>query len=128
MLGKGEDVTGVWNIDADLADADWTKRTWGLGSPRRIAERLRRQQELGHESMTIHRSNDPTADWGFCKTERKPYDLIVCAILIAFKQEFGSSVKVDSDGGARDWKPALDFYEAVVERKAPLEGPWRDNA
>jgi len=86
------------------------------------------RQELGHESMTIHRSDARAADWGFCKTERKPYDLIVCAVLIAFKQEFGSGVAVDSDGGSADWKPALEFYEAVVERKAPLDGPWRDNA
>jgi len=45
MLGKGEDVTGMWNIDASSKYADWTKRTWDLDSLRRIAERLRRQQE-----------------------------------------------------------------------------------
>jgi len=45
MLGKGEDVTGMWNIDANPEDADWTKRTWDLDSLRRIAERLRCQQE-----------------------------------------------------------------------------------
>jgi len=35
----------MWNIDANPEDADWTKRIWDLDRLRRIAERLRRQQE-----------------------------------------------------------------------------------
>lgn len=36
--------------------------------------------------------------WSFCKTERKPYDLLVCLTLLAFKDAFGDDFEYTSDG------------------------------
>lgn len=48
-------------------------------------------------------------DFDFCKTAREPYDVLVCAVLIAFKHRFGELVEVSSDGS---W----DGYTYTVER------------
>lgn len=44
----------------------------------------------------------------FCKTNRKPYDLTVMAVLIAFKNHFKETI-VTSDGDNDAWTPAKIF-------------------
>ena len=46
----------------------------------------------------------------FCKTNRKPYDLAVCAVLLAFKKRFVTTVKISSDGSSEEWKDAYTLY------------------
>ena len=44
--------------------------------------------------------------FGFCKTARKPYDLVVVAVLLALVHNVtDSAVDVKSDGGVADWEP-----------------------
>lgn len=64
--------------------------------------------DLGHETFIFERK-EKRSSFGFCKTARKPYDLMVCACLILAKYYFGDMVKVSSDGDENDWKPAFDF-------------------
>lgn len=64
---------------------------------------------LDHETFSIEPK--PTG-WNFCKTARKPYDLLVCAILIAAHDIVG--YEVSSDGDFNDWKPAIKFYMDTV--------------
>lgn len=64
---------------------------------------------------------DQKGVFGFCKTARKPYDLLVCVSLMVFKHHLGADFKVSSDGGLNDWKPAIDFYENLFNRKAPKQ-------
>lgn len=47
------------------------------------------------ETFSIH-SNDGM--WDFCKTGEKPYDLLVCLMLLAFKHFFGDDFEYSSDG------------------------------
>jgi hypothetical protein len=44
-------------------------------------------------------------DW-FCKTARKPYDLLVTAVLLRAKHRLGDRVSLASDGTYADWAPA----------------------
>lgn len=37
--------------------------------------------------------------WDACKTNRQPYDLVVCAVLIRAGTHYGPSVLISSDGG-----------------------------
>lgn len=57
-----------------------------------------------------------------CKTARKPYDLFVCACLMALKYHFPDTV-VRSDGHEGDWFIAYTWYYDVFDREVPL-GPW----
>lgn len=67
--------------------------------------------ELGHETFCIENNKD-TYDFEFCKTARKPYDLLVCACLIAGNKTLG--LNVSSDGNVEDWKPAFKFYDKII--------------
>jgi hypothetical protein len=51
--------------------------------------------------------------FNFCKTGRKPYDLFVCAVLIALKDSVPKS-RITTDGGAEDWAAALEFYKSTT--------------
>ena len=70
--------------------------------------------EGSHETFHLPRIFEPL-EWmkpseaglyfQFCKTFRKPYDLTVMVVLIAFKHHF-DNVIVTSDGGDSEWTPA----------------------
>jgi hypothetical protein len=67
-----------------------------------------------HETFSIEKEK---TDWNFCKTARKPYDLLVCACLIAAKEILG--YEVSSDGDFEDWQPAIAFYMDTFYAEAP---------
>jgi hypothetical protein len=69
--------------------------------------------DLGHETFVIerkarpqegHRKDEDTL-FSFCKTARKPYDLMVQACLILYKH---------SDGEMDDWTEAFKFVAVVI--------------
>lgn len=71
--------------------------------------------DMDHETFAIERVYEPR-DWespehrlyfSFCKTARKPYDLLVTAALIAFKHRFGDEVRVSSDGDDDEWREGV---------------------
>jgi len=62
-----------------------------------------------YETFRIIQNDD---EWQFCKTARKPYDLLVCACLIAAKEILG--YEVTSDGDREDWEEAITFYTKVT--------------
>lgn len=73
-------------------------------------------EELDHETLLIQYGFNR---WDFCKTARKPYDLLVCACLIAATDYLGYDVS--SDGRFKNWKPAIDFYLKTIYGKMPDE-------
>ena len=62
-----------------------------------------------HETFCIKQDDD---EWQFCKTAAKPYDLLVCACLIAAEEILG--YEVTSDGDREDWEEAIGFYTKVT--------------
>lgn len=72
------------------------------------------ERGLSHETFSI---TPKGVDWNFCKTARKPYDLLVCACLIAAHEILG--YEVSSDGGFGDWKPAIEFYLKTIYAELP---------
>ena len=67
-----------------------------------------------HETLYINR--DTTSDFEFCKTARKPYDLVVAAILVAY-EEHNEDATVRSDGDLHDgeWVDAFSFLTFMNE-------------
>ena len=58
----------------------------------------------------------------FCKTARKPYDVVVCAALLAIKHHQGDNVEIHSDGKFDDeWQPAYRLYRRATGRELPPE-------
>jgi len=52
----------------------------------------------------------------FCKTNRKPYDLLVCVTLLAMNKQFKGTgaFTFSSDGDNSDWETAKDLYTRIV--------------
>jgi len=55
--------------------------------------------------------------FGFCKTARKPYDLVVCVSLLIMKEHLKEDFGFSSDGGVDDWGHALSLYNKLFNRK-----------
>lgn len=74
------------------------------------------KQGLDHETFAIKwYAHQGKAD-DFCKTARKPYDLLVCFSLLAFKAAF-HDYKVfhfSSDGDNSDWEEAKDLFTRIT--------------
>jgi hypothetical protein len=70
---------------------------------------------LDHETFGIKWfDNQRTHD--FCKTARKPYDLLVCVSLLAFKHAFDNPVvfRFSSDGDNAEWEDARNLYMDIT--------------
>lgn len=52
----------------------------------------------------------------FCKTARKPYDILVCVSLLAFDHAFDNSdvFNFSSDGGNEDWEEAKHLFTRIT--------------
>lgn len=75
--------------------------------------------DLDHETFRIENKNENS----FCKTARKPYDLLVVAVLIAASQITGltfSSDAFNQDGSCDDLQDGIDFYNHVCKPKNPI--------
>ena len=67
---------------------------------------------LDHETFLLHREG--SGGFAFCKTQRKPYDLMVCACLIVYCFHSRETMDLGSDGEWDDWAPAMTFVEEVL--------------
>lgn len=110
--GTGKPYIGHHMIDKEKINGEWRETNYGRCLFFNGDEKL----GLAHETFAIWEDDDNK--WAFCKTSRKPYDLLVCACLIAAGKILG--YKVSSDGDLADWKPAFDFYASVMEVKRPV--------
>lgn len=104
-LPKTTDTAGGYHLDDQLEIRGWD----GTGKPtftlKEISFNGNSERNLDHETFRIAFNE---FEWSFCKTERKPYDLLVCACLIAARDIMGWEVR--SDGNIFGWKPAIEFY------------------
>jgi len=79
--------------------------------------------KLSHETFQISKT---CAEWDFCKTARKPYDLLVVACLILAWQildyRFSSDGFTDYNGkkDCDDLLPAMNFYNKVMKPEIPI--------
>lgn len=55
--------------------------------------------------------------FNFCKTARKPYDVVVTACLIVLKHRLGDYIDVSSDGYQHDWEAGLELAKRVLKLK-----------
>lgn len=79
------------------------------------------EEDLSHETFYVERIFRPDRYdqldngkyFSFCKTERKPYDLLVVAALIRMHYHFGNAVEIGSDGDDGDWQTGMDLCREV---------------
>lgn len=64
-------------------------------------------QDQDFETFSFYK--DQQNLFNFCKTGRRPYDLIVTTILLILHNI--ANVKIESDGGKEDWEIAEELYK-----------------
>lgn len=52
--------------------------------------------------------------YDFCKTNQKPYDLLVCAILMVAHHHAPGAYSISSDGNSEDWAEASQLNAKVL--------------
>lgn len=75
------------------------------------------QQDLNPEQWEIDRAGEDNGlFFEFCKTARKPYDVMVCAALIIAKKRFGKYIKIASDGSDEPdmWQEAKEICQNTL--------------
>jgi hypothetical protein len=129
------------NWDAFLLDVDKLIRNSGItvqyeaddAKPPEVSAQLVRFNGVdgdGHETFYIEREatgRDRDGQvFAFCKTAQKPYDPLVCAVLVAAKKHFGADFKVSSDGDQTDWEEGLDLVDRLLGYTAKWIGEGND--
>ncbi len=118
---KHTDSAGGYYLDDKLELSDWREEEkdylkWEGDIDRVIGEEdicfNGFPEKLSHEPFILDRVGP--GGFSFCKTARKPYDLIVCACLITYNFHSSSTIKISSDGDWEDWAPAMKFVEEVL--------------
>ena len=79
------------------------------------------EKGLDHETFALSHKD---ADWEFCKTARKPYDLLVCACLLAAHDILG--YEITSDGGLDEWQEGISLYLDTIYDIQTLEQKEKD--
>ena len=74
-----------------------------------------------HETFVL---SSYKGDFNFCKTARKPYDIVVCKVLLILKHYLGDGINVSSDGFST-WQRDDKKYK-VGDRVLlkDLDGTW----
>ncbi len=69
-----------------------------------------------HETFGIKWFEDAKNEYQFCKTARKPYDLLVCVSLLAMREAFKGTgaFSFRSDGDNSDWETAKDLFTRIT--------------
>ena len=68
--------------------------------------------ENRHETFVL--KQEGSNGFTFCKTARKPYDLLVCACLLVYKHHSPKTMELSSDGESEDWADAEKFVKDVL--------------
>ncbi|KAF7519554.1 hypothetical protein PCG10_009960 [Penicillium crustosum] len=61
--------------------------------------------------------------WTFCKTARKPYDVVVTSLLLRIWMLAPKNLDLGSDGGYEDWADARDLC-ATLWPGEPIDAMW----
>lgn len=88
--------------------------------------------DLSHETFHVNAKRGPSYDgeprteWGgdFCKTARKPYDVVVTAILSVLASEY--NFNVGTDGEREDWDEGVKLATKALGREVPNPIPEAD--
>lgn len=76
--------------------------------------------DYGHETFGI---NTGAQESSFCKTARKPYDIVVCKILLILKYYLGDNIEVGSDGFSTH-QPQKKYSVGSVVTLRDVDGTW----
>jgi hypothetical protein len=75
--------------------------------------------EFSHETFIIEKSPKEKV-FSFCKTNDKPYDLMVTSMLIVCEAYAKGALDISSDGDVDDWTNAMKFVSGVLKKPTKI--------
>lgn len=66
----------------------------------------------GYETFLITKKHNKK--FNFCKTAEKPYDEVVCAILIACSRVAPGVLQISSDGRWNEWQAGVELFKKAL--------------
>jgi hypothetical protein len=75
--------------------------------------KLNGKGDLAHEDFVL-REHLTQEHGGFCKTARKPYDVVVVAALAILKHRLGDAISVSTDGDKSSWYAGVQLARRVT--------------
>lgn len=72
-----------------------------------------------HETFYLPKTLKEAEEFGFCKTNMKPYDLVVTACLAVLAARCHGDAKVSSDGEERDWEWGAKMATDILKEYIP---------
>jgi hypothetical protein len=121
-------------LPQDVKIAEWSKKSpvlcgWnGTGNPEFLENEIAfngdKTDDMDHESFVIQRDNSKEREdekgliFEFCKSARKPYDLMVKISMLRLKHHFPKT-EISCDGDASDWKQARTIYKKAFGENGP---------
>jgi hypothetical protein len=79
-----------------------------------------------HEDFTMREHFNENSGFNFCKTARKPYDIVVIACLSVLAHRLGHAFKVSSDGMPSDWLAGVKLARKITGLK--IKNPIATNS
>lgn len=76
--------------------------------------------EDGHEPFIMREHYNQNDRSSFCKTARKPYDILVTACLAVLAYRLGDAVSIYSDGDVDDWQDGVNLAQTILRRKVTV--------
>jgi hypothetical protein len=76
----------------------------------------RNDQDLGHETFYLPSAEYP--EYNFCKTARKPYDLLVMIALVLAHIYMPGCYDLGTDGDNEEWQAAFDWLNKYMSDDA----------
>lgn len=83
--------------------------------------KLNGKEDNMHEDFCMREHFRQNETWQFCKTARKPYDIVVTACLATMKFYLKDNFTVDSDGYKEEWDEGVKLARKVL--KALIKNP-----
>ena len=123
LSGCLENIKKVLDKYKDLIQREWDDKKTPLINKNLI--RFNGIGDNGYETFWFEyppkkeESNKEGFEFNFCKTARKPYDIVVCECLLILKEYLNEDMKLSSDGmisvGSEDenWGKAIEEVEKI---------------
>jgi len=74
-----------------------------------------------HEDFSLRATYKENLDeFNFCKTARKPYDVVVVACLLILKYHLKELIHVSSDGFSEDWQEGQELAQRFLKTREIL--------
>ena len=119
-LSQCEKIVQGYNLHMKLIDFRHPNRLSGFTAHSPTGKykglKVNGTRDLAHEHFIL-RETYSLNERDFCKTARKPYDVVVVACLIVLKHYLEDYISVESDGNVSDWYDGLNLAKDITKLK-----------